>query len=173
MLKRILVGIVVFCARARWFVLAIALAAAAYFAFFVTQRFAIDTNINNLISADLPWRQNQFAYQKAFPGEESMILAVIDAPTAELAQSAADKLTKRLKERHDWIRGANEGNGSPFFRRNGLLYLSEPELTSTLSQLSRSRSFARPPRRRSEPERRHGLDRPELTRGDFPQGFAG
>ncbi len=138
MLKRILVGIVVFCARARWLVLAIALAATAYFAFFVTQHFAIDTNINDLISPDLPWRQNQFAYQKAFPGWESTILAVIDAPTAELAQSAAERLTKRLKERHDWIRGANEGNGSPFFRRNGLLYLAEPELTSTLNQLSRS-----------------------------------
>ncbi len=172
MLKRILVGIVVFCARARWLVLAIALAATAYFAFFVTQHFAIDTNINNLISADLPWRQNQFAYQKAFPGEESMILAVIDAPTAELAQSAADKLTKRLKERHDWIRSANEGNGSPFFRRNGLLYLPEPELTATLNQLTRS-VLCLAACRRSEPERRHGLDRPELTRGDFPEGIAG
>ena len=138
MLKRILVGIVWFCARARWLVLVIALAVAACSAFFVTRHFAINTNVNDLISPDLPWRQNQFAYQKAFPGEDSMILAVIDAPTGELAQSAAERLTKRLKERHGWIRGANEGNGSPFFRRNGLLYLSEPELTSTLNQLSRS-----------------------------------
>ncbi|HXW22016.1 MAG TPA: MMPL family transporter [Rhodomicrobium sp.] len=138
MLRRILAGIVVFSARARWLVLAIALAAAAYSAIYVSRHFAIDTNINNLISPDLPWRRHQFAYMKAFPGEETTILAVIDAPTAELAQSAADRLTKSLNERHDWIRGATEGNGSPFFRRDGLLYLSEPELTSTLSQLARS-----------------------------------
>ncbi len=68
MLKRILVGIVWFCARARWLVLVIALAAAAYSAFFVTRHFAINTNVNALISPDLPWRQNQLAYQKAFPG---------------------------------------------------------------------------------------------------------
>ncbi len=138
MLKRILVGIVWFSARARWLVLAIALAVAACSAVFVARHFAIDTNINDLISPNLPWRQHQAAYQKAFPGWETMILAVIDAPTAELAQEAADRLTKRLKERHDWIRGVNEGNGSLFFRRNGLLYLPEPELTATLNQLSRS-----------------------------------
>ena len=138
MLKRILVGIVWFSARARWFVLAIALAVAAFSAIFVARHFAIDTNINNLISPNLPWRQHQAAYQKAFPGGETIILAVIDAPTAELAQRAADRLTKRLKERHDWIRDVNEGNGAPFFRQNGLLYLPEPELTSTLNQLAHS-----------------------------------
>ena len=50
MLKRLLVGIVGFSARARWLVVAIAVGVAAYSAFFVRQNFAIDTNINNLIS---------------------------------------------------------------------------------------------------------------------------
>ena len=138
MLKRQLVSIVGFSARNRWLVLAVAVGLAAYSGVFVARHFAIDTNINDLISQQLPWREHQAAYQNAFPGEETMILAVIDAPTPELAQSAADRLTKRLQERHDEVRDANEGNGAPFFRRNGLLYLPEPELTSTLNQLSRS-----------------------------------
>src|SRR5208337_1271310 len=137
MLKHRLVGIVGFSARYRWFVLAVAVGLAVYSGVFVARHFAIDTNINDLISQHLPWRQHQAAYQKAFPGEETMILAVIDAPTPELAQSAADRLTKRLQERHE-IRSANKGNGASFFRRNGLLYLPEPELASTLTQLSRS-----------------------------------
>ncbi len=144
MLKRILVGIVWFCARARWLVIAIAVALAACSGVFVARHFAIDTNINNLISKSLPWRKNQAAYQKAFSsaetisGQETIVLAVIDAPTPELAQSAADRLTRKLRERHDEIRKVGEGNGSAFFRRNGLLYLPETELTSTLNQLSRS-----------------------------------
>ncbi len=137
MLKRLLVGIVEFSARARWLVVAIAVAAAAYSGIYVTRQFAIDTNINDLISPNLPWRHNQAAYQKSFPGGQTMILAVIDAPTAELAQSAADRLTKRLKERHEWFRSVTEGS-SLFFRRNGLLYLPEQELTTTLNRLSRS-----------------------------------
>ena len=138
MLKRLLVGIVGFSARARWLVVAIAVGVAAYSAFFVRQNFAIDTNINNLISHNLPWRQHQAAYLKAFPGQETSILAVIDAPTPELAQSAAARLSKALLLRRDEIRNAQDVRGSAFFRRNGLLYLSDEELSSILRQLARS-----------------------------------
>ncbi|MGA9546800.1 MAG: MMPL family transporter, partial [Rhodomicrobium sp.] len=138
MLKRLLVGIVGLSARARWLVVAIAVGVAAYSAFFVRQNFAIDTNINNLISHNLPWRQHQAAYLKAFPGQETSILAVIDAPTPELAQSAAARLSKALLLRRDEIRNAQDVRGSAFFRRNGLLYLSDEELSSILRQLARS-----------------------------------
>ena len=138
MLKRLLVGIVGFSARARWLVVAIAVGVAAYSAFFVRQNFAIDTNINNLISHNLPWRQHQAAYLKAFPGQETSILAVIDAPTPELAQSAAARLSKALLLRRDEIRNAQDVRSSAFFRRNGLLYLSDEELSSILRQLTRS-----------------------------------
>ncbi len=138
MLKRLLVGVVEFSARARWFVLTIAVVIAALSAIFVAQNFAIDTNINDLISKKLPWRKDQAAYMKAFPGQETTILAVIDAPTPELAQNAADRLTSALRTRRDEIRNVQEVNGSAFFRRNGLLYLSDEELSSTLRQLLRS-----------------------------------
>ena len=97
MLKRLVVSIVEFSARARWLVLAIAVVLAAYSAVVVGRHFAIDTNINNLISQNLPWRQHQAAYLKAFPSQETVILAVIDAPTPELAQNAAAKLSKATK----------------------------------------------------------------------------
>ena len=89
MLRRILAGIVVFSARARWLVLAIALAAAAYSAIYVSRHFAIDTNINNLISERLPWRQNEIAFQRAFPQTVELILVDVAAPSPEAAKSAA------------------------------------------------------------------------------------
>ncbi len=138
MLKRWLVGIVGWSARQRYAVLAIAIAVAATSGVYVARHFAIDTNIDRLISRNLPWRQHQAEYSQAFPKQMTTILAVIDAPTPELAQSAADRLTAAFKQQRDEIRGADEGNGAPFFRRNGLLYLSDTELHETLSQLSRS-----------------------------------
>ena len=138
MLKRLLVSIVEFSARARWLVFAIAVGLAALSAVFVARHFAIDTDINDLISRNLPWRQHQAAYLKAFPGQETNILAVIDAPTSELAQSASARLSKALRSHRDEIRDAHEVNGSAFFQRNGLLYLSDEELSSTLRQLTRS-----------------------------------
>jgi uncharacterized protein len=138
MLKRLLPAIVGLCARWRYAVLAIAIAAAAVSGVYVARNFAINTDIQHLLSPNLPWRKDEIAFQKAFPGRTRMILAVIDAPTPELAQTAADSLTARLKERPGPIRSAEQG-ASAFFRRNGLLYLSDAELTATLAQLSRSR----------------------------------
>jgi uncharacterized protein len=138
MLKSTLVGIVGFAARQRLAVLVLSLALLAICAFYVASRFAIDTNVERLLSPNLPWRQDQIAYQKAFPGRSTMILAVIDAPTAELAQTATESLKSRLRDRHDEIRGVEESTGGAFFRQNGLLYLTEAELQSTIAQLSRS-----------------------------------
>jgi uncharacterized protein len=138
MLKALIIGTVRFSAYRRWLTLAVAILIAALAAIYAAKHFAINTDIDRLISQNLPWRQDEIAFQRAFPNQQSLILAVIDAPTSELAESAADALTLRLKERHDVIREAYVQGGGSFFRRNGLLLLPEPELSATLSQLSRS-----------------------------------
>ncbi len=137
MLKALLIGTVRFCASRRWLTLLVSIFVAALAAIYAAQHFAINTDIDKLISPNLPWRQDEIAFQQAFPNQQSQILAVIDAPTSELAESAADMLTQHVKEHHDVIRDAYEQGGS-FFRRNGLLFLSEPELAETLRQVSRS-----------------------------------
>src|SRR5258706_3590233 len=137
MLKALLVETVRFSAERRWLTLFIAVLVAALSGVYAARHFALNTDIEKLISPNLPWRQDEIAFQRAFPNQQSQILAVIDAPTSELAESAADALTQRLKEHHDVIREAYEQGGT-FFRRNGLLFLSEPELAETLRQVSRS-----------------------------------
>jgi hypothetical protein len=52
---------------------------------YVVRHFSINTDVNALISADLPWRQRELAYESAFPQSTQGILAVVDAPTSELA----------------------------------------------------------------------------------------
>src|SRR4030081_3591207 len=103
MLKALLIGTVHFSADGRWFTLVIAVLVGALAAIYAAQHFAINTDIDKLISPNLPWRQDEIAFQQAFPNQQSQILAVIDAPTSELAESAADALTQRLKEHHDVI----------------------------------------------------------------------
>jgi uncharacterized protein len=138
MLRRALVGVVGFAASRRLVVLLISIAVLAVSGAYVARNFAIDTNIERLLSPNLPWRQDEIAYRKAFPGRATMILAVIDAPTAELAQTATEKLKTKLRDRRDEIRSVEESNGGAFFQQNGLLYLSDTELSATLAQVSRS-----------------------------------
>ncbi len=57
--------------------------------FYVGDQFEINTDINKLISNDLPWRQRELAFFKAFPASETIIVAVVDGHTPELTDDAA------------------------------------------------------------------------------------
>jgi len=102
---------------------------------YVAWHFAIDTDVNALISADLPWRQRELAYESAFPQSTQAILAVVDAPTPELADAAATALADQLSQHDGLFRSIEELGGGSFFEREALLFLDVPDLTATLTQL--------------------------------------
>ena len=84
------------CARVPWLIIVLVLAAAAASAVYSARHFAINTDINKLISPDLDWRQRELEFEKLFPGHFGSTLVVVDAPTAELAAQASADLTRRL-----------------------------------------------------------------------------
>ena len=47
-------------------------------AWYAVSHFAINTDSNTLIASDLPWRQRQEAFDKAFPQNDGLILMVLD-----------------------------------------------------------------------------------------------
>ena len=102
---------------------------------YVVRHFSINTDVNALISADLPWRQRELAYESAFPQSTQGILAVVDAPTPELAGAAATALAEQLSKSDGLFRSVEELGGGRFFGSNGLLFLDMRELTGILTQL--------------------------------------
>src|SRR6266571_1570446 len=92
--------IVAFCARHKYATLALALAVVLAAGLYAAQNFAISTNLDKLISPDLPWRQREIALGAAFPQREDLLLAVIDAPSAERANLAARDLESALKSQN-------------------------------------------------------------------------
>ena len=64
-------------------------------AVYTARNFNINTDISNLISPHIDWRQREIALEKAFPARVHTILAVVNAPPPELASLAADRLTAR------------------------------------------------------------------------------
>ena len=75
-----------------WAVIAVALILSLLSGFYAARHFAINTDINTMISADLPWRQRELAMEKAFPQRAELILVVVDAPIPEYAEAAASTL---------------------------------------------------------------------------------
>jgi hypothetical protein len=102
---------------------------------YAVQYVAINTDISKLISPDLPWRQRQLAFEKAFPERSESILAVVHAPTLELASAARNSLLDELLSKNDLFRAVRAPDGRTFFDRNFLLYLPIEELARTTEGL--------------------------------------
>jgi hopanoid biosynthesis associated RND transporter like protein HpnN len=138
MLKASLAVTVGICTRHAWSVIALATVLALVFGGYAARHFAIDTDINRLISPDLPWRQQEIAFARAFPQRNGTIFAVVDAPTSELASQAGTALAERLSPQKALFQTVDEPQNSPLFVRDGLLFLPTDELERRLGELTQA-----------------------------------
>ena len=136
MLQRWIDRGVAYCIGHFMLVIAAALLLAAMSAIYTARHFAIDTDINNLISERLPWRQSEIAFQKAFPQTVELILVDVGAGSPEAAKAAAREVLQALAKRPDLFRTVRDQLDSPFFRRDGLLFLPPDQVAHFTEQLS-------------------------------------
>jgi hypothetical protein len=122
MLERLVSATVRFSARRFPWVIAVSLAVGVAAGVFAATNFSITTDINRLISPDIPWRQREAAFAKAFPVQYISTLVVVDAPTEEAVQAASAALTQRLRN-SPLFRSVDNISGDEFLARNGLLFL--------------------------------------------------
>ena len=138
MLTSAIVRTVGFCARHAWGVIVLAILLAAASGVYVARNFAIDANIDNLLSSKLDWRAREIDYHKEFPQSIESIQVVIDGPTPELAAAATDALAQDLAKKTDLFSAVTEQGGGAFFRRNGLLFAPPDQLEHMTGQLTRA-----------------------------------
>jgi uncharacterized protein len=112
-----IVHIVQASCRRPWLTLLVGFILAIASGAYAVKHFAINTNTDDLISPRLEWRQSQIAFDQAFPNLHQNIVVVIDAPTPEAAQLAAERLQTALSARTDVIGNVERLDGLPFFRR--------------------------------------------------------
>jgi hopanoid biosynthesis associated RND transporter like protein HpnN len=126
-LTGVVVSIVKFCTRFAVPIVLIALVFAVAAGFYTARHFAINTDINTLISPDLDWRKRDNQVGKAFDRERT-ILGVVEAPTPEFASAARALLEQKLagdKTHFDSVQPLGAGE---FFEKNGLLFLPVAEV---------------------------------------------
>ena len=105
------------------------------------QNIAINTDTDQLISAKLPWRQRDIAYDAAFPQQASTLLVVVDGATPEIAEGATNALASALAKTQGRFQEVAELGAPEFFKREGLLFLSRDELQRLSDQLIRAQPF--------------------------------
>jgi uncharacterized protein len=138
MLKTVIVAIVTRCTHYAWTVIVIASLLAVGSGIYAAKRFGINTDINKLISQNLPWRQREIAFEKAFPQHLRSILIVVDAPTPELTTEATNALVDRLQSNTGLFDSVAQPGGGPFFRKNGLLFPPSEETEKIAGQLTQA-----------------------------------
>ncbi|MFO0996632.1 MAG: MMPL family transporter [Alphaproteobacteria bacterium] len=123
------------CRRRKFLILALYVLATALLAGYVGAHLSINTNTNDLISADTPWRKRELAFVSVFPGAVGRTVVVIDAATPDAADDAVRALYERLSAEPALFQSVERPGGGPFFERNGMLFLSVPELSDIAKQL--------------------------------------
>jgi hypothetical protein len=102
---------------------------------YTASHFSIDTNTDDLLSAKLPWRQQEIAFRNAFPQTVDLILVDVGAATPEAAEAAARELRQGLADKPELFRSVKDELDNPFFRRSGLLFLAPDQVEQITGQL--------------------------------------
>ena len=113
----------------------IALVLAIASGFYTARNFAINTDINTLISPDLDWRKRDNQFGEAFDRERT-ILAVIEAPTPELTSTASAALAQKLAGDTKNFESIQPLGSGEFFEKNGLLFLPVEEVGKLTGQFA-------------------------------------
>jgi len=145
MLKTAIVSIIDFCTKYAYATIAVSILISMLAGYYSAQHFAINTDVNTLISENLPWRQRELRFEKTIPDRHETILVVIDAPTPEIATLARSALAERLSDNKKLFPSVTQLGGTPFFAQNGLLFRSKEEVGGITRQLSVAGPLVRVP----------------------------
>jgi hopanoid biosynthesis associated RND transporter like protein HpnN len=118
-----------------WVIIAACLVLSSLSAAYTAQHLSFDADATKLLSEDLPWRQREAKFDKAFPQNIDLLAIVIDGKNPELTESATAKLAAALSQHTERFRTVRRPDGGPFFDRQGLLYLSADEVQATTEQI--------------------------------------
>jgi len=126
--------------RAPWVVIVFLLATGGTL-FYTVRHLGMNTDTEDMLSPDLPFRRTYTQYQRLFPQYLDTLVIVVDGDTPELARDASHLLADRLRHEDALFKGVYEPGGEPFFARNGLLYLEPDELQELADHIAAAQPF--------------------------------
>ena len=140
MRARLIASIILFASRRYLLVLLAALVVGAGCALYAAKRLDVTTDLDGLFAASLPWKQREKAMKAMFPQFNDLLVAVIDADSPEAADATAQGLAQALAG-NSHIHSVRRPDSSPYFDREGLLFLEQPALETLLNQTIDAQPF--------------------------------
>ncbi len=122
--------------RWAWLVVLLAVVLTGLAATYTAGTFTINTDTRDMISSEVEFRRNDDLFAAAFPQYEDLIVAVIDGPSAEAAEAAAERLASAMAARPDLFTELRRPGGEAFFRENAFLFLEREALADLADRLA-------------------------------------
>ena len=104
-------------------------------------RLGVTTDTDTLFAPTLPWKQREAALKQLFPAGSDLLVAVIDADIPEAADATAAELSAAMAADTVHFSRVRRPDASPYFDRNGLLFLDTPVLQTLLDQTIDAQPF--------------------------------
>lgn len=127
--------------RLAWIVMAATILVTVGLGWYAAGHLGMNTDTTDMLAEDLPFRRANAAIDKVFPATGDLILVLVEADGADLAADSARRLADALKARAGTVRGVSYPAADPFFRKNGLLFLSRDGLNGLVDAISRSQGM--------------------------------
>ncbi len=117
------------------------LAATAAAGWYAAGNLKVNTDTSAMLDAELPFQQRSLELRDAFPQIKTDIIVIVRASTLDEADAFAADLKAAIAEDKDAFEAVFAPAQEEFFAENGLLYLSEGELESRLTQMTKASSL--------------------------------
>ena len=140
MRARLIATIVLYASRHALLVFLAAVLVGAGCATYAAKRLEVTTDLSKLFADSLPWKQRDLAMKRMFPQFNDLLVAVIDADSPEAADATAAGLEAALRG-NPHVLTVRRPDNSPFFDREGLLFLEPGVLEALLNQTIDAQPF--------------------------------
>ncbi|HSU04497.1 MAG TPA: RND transporter, partial [Acetobacteraceae bacterium] len=101
----------------------------------------VTTDTSGLFSERLSWRHAAEEFNRQFPQFDNLLVVAISAAEPEMAEETAAGLAGKLKADTSHFTSVTRPDASPFFRKEGLLFLDTPQLTQLMDQTIAAQPF--------------------------------
>ncbi|MGQ3057679.1 MAG: MMPL family transporter [Nevskia sp.] len=122
-------------------VVVLALVIGAGLAAYTARHLSIDTNLQNLLSPELPWRQAEIEMDRQFPKLSHTLVVVIEGGIPEVMDAAQVALVAKLRPRSDVFSEVFAIETETYFRRNGLMFLPADKLQKLADDVTAAQPF--------------------------------
>ncbi|WP_293373388.1 MMPL family transporter [Nevskia sp.] len=122
-------------------VVILALLAGAGLAAYTAKHLSMDTNMQNLLAPELPWRQAEIEMDRQFPKLSHTLVVVIEGGIPEVMDAAQAALVEKLRPRADVYSEVFAIETERYFRRNGLMFFEADKLQKLADDITAAQPF--------------------------------